>query len=62
MIIKELEKANKIQRDLNKLDALKKSERFCVNGNHFESPVIDEKIKIAIRECFDTLSREFKNL
>lgn len=40
MIIKELEKANKIQRDLNKLDTLKKSERFCVNGNHFESPVI----------------------
>jgi hypothetical protein len=58
----ELEKANIIQRDLVKLDSMKKHERFCVNGNHFESPIINEKIRSALVECAGILSRDFKGM
>jgi hypothetical protein len=58
----ELEKANIIQRDLVKLDSMKKHERFCVNGNHFESPIINEKIRSTLAECAGILSREFKGM
>jgi hypothetical protein len=62
MIKKELEKANVICRDLDKLDSLRERDRFCVNGVHFETPMINQKIQTTIRECYHTLSREFKDL